>query len=459
MKITNTKLFALILLSSAPQLFSMQGTLDTSFNQTGTPPGTVVTATGFGVSQINSIAMQSNGQIVVGGFAVNLGSPANFALARYNTNGTLDTNFGTNGIATFQPGAGTNELTSIAIQSNGQIVAGGYISEQFALVRYNTNGTLDTSFGTNGIVITLISGSIQSNINSIAIQPNGQIVAAGFAIIGANEFALARYNTNGTLDTSFGTNGVVTTSISGSNFSQINSITMQSNGQIVAGGYATQIVSGINEFALARYNPNGALDTSFGTNGVVTTSISGSTNNQINSVLIQSNGQIVAGGSTIINGASEFVLARYNSNGTLDSSFDTNGIVITSINGSTSSGIFSIAMQSDGQIIAAGGSSGELALTRYNTNGSLDTSFGTDGIVTTAISGFTSSQINSISIQSNGQIVAAGYVESGSFPFFNYDFALARYNANTSLTQSPLTLALKNKYYSNGTGAKQGPVF
>ncbi len=446
------KFLALTLLSFAPQLLAMQGSLDTTFNPTGTPPGTVTTQpSGATISQINSIAIQSNGQIVAGGVAV-IGGNNYFALARYNSNGTLDTNFGTNGVVTTQP---SGIMISLAIQSDGKIVGGGTNNGEgeFELARYNTNGSLDTSFGTNGVVTTAISGTISAVIDSIAIQSNGQIVTGGFAttISGSNEFALARYNSNGTLDTSFGTNGIVAMQLSGSLASAIYSIAIQSDGKIVAGG--TALIGGIPEFALARYNTNGSLDTSFGTNGVVTRQPSGSTSSSIYSIAIQSDGKIVAGGSAQI-GNNEFALARFNSNGTLDTSFGTNGVVITQPSGAITGQLFSIAIQSDGQIVASGQSNGTLALARYNTNGTLDTNFGTNGIVTTQPSGATGGEINSIAIQSNGQIVAGGYAVIG-----NNEFALARYNASTSLTQSALTLALKNKYYANGTGAKQGPVF
>ncbi len=457
MRITNTlsKNLALTLLVFAPQLFAMQGTLDTSFNPTGTPPGSVVTPIpGSSSSQINSIAIQSNGQIVAGGSA-RISSNPEFTLARYNTNGTLDTSFGSNGIVITAIGIGGSEIFSISIQSNGQIVAGGQANisgaQTFALARYNTNGSLDNSFGTNGVVTTQISGNTGGSISSIAIQANGQIVAGGYATIGGNhEFVLARYNTNGTLDTSFGTNGIVTTEI-GSSDSNIYSVAIQSNGQIVAGGDANP--GGNFEFALARYNTNGSLDTSFGTNGIVTTKI-GSSDSIIHSIAIQANGQIVAGGGATIGSNDEFALARFNSNGSLDTSFGSNGTVTTPIGGS-SIDIASISMQSDGKIVAVGYNidfgSTPCALARYNTNGSLDTSFGTGGIVTTTNEPF--GKMTSIAIQSNGQIVAGGVDSTGS------NFALARYNASTSLTQSSLTLALKNKYYANGSGAKQGPVF
>ncbi len=449
------KFLVLTLLSFAPQLFAMQGTLDTSFNPTGTPPGTVTTQPGGATSSgLNSIAIQSNGQIVAGGSANN-----EFALARYNTNGTLDTSFGTNGVVMMQPSGSTGSgLNSIAIQSNGQIVAAGYATinsaAEFALARYNSNGTLDTNFGTNGVVTRQPSGSTSSSIYSIAIQSDGKIVAGGSAQIGNNEFALARFNSNGTLDTNFGTNGVVTVKPSGATSSQINSITIQSNGQIVAAGQA--VINTIYECALVRYNTNGTLDASFGTNGVVTTQPSGSSISGLNSITIQSNGQIVAGGFAVINGNQFFAVARYNTNGTLDTSFGTDGIVATE---NPDGGVInSVAIQSDGKIVAGGTTTigeGEFELARYNSNGSLDNSFGTDGLVTTTPGGSSYSIMYAMAIQSNGQIVSGGFAQIGS----NFEFALARYNASTSLTQSALTLALKNKYYANGTGAKQGPVF
>jgi uncharacterized delta-60 repeat protein len=185
-----------------------------------------------------------------------------------------------------------------------------------------------------------------------------------------------------------------------------------------------------NYFSLVRYNTNGNLDTTFGTNGIVTTAIRGinSINDYANALFIQSNGILVAG-SSYDNTSSkyDFALVRYQATGSLDTTFGTNGIVTTAIgNDGDWDFAYALGIQSNGMIVAAGssnnGSNYDFALVRYNIDGSLDTGFGAGGIVTTPI-GSSDDYALALGIQSNGRIVAAGYSYNGS----NDDFALVRY--------------------------------
>jgi uncharacterized delta-60 repeat protein len=174
-----------------------------------------------------------------------------FALARYNTDGTLDTSFGTDGKVTtnFTPGA--DGANSAAVQTNGKIVAAGLAGDadtKFALARYNVDGTLDTSFSSDGKVRTNFTGDFDT-ANDLAIQADGKVVAAGFAGGANTTFALARYETDGTLDTSFGGDGRVTTNFT-ADFDAAFALALQADGKIVAAGFA----EGANpRFALARY--------------------------------------------------------------------------------------------------------------------------------------------------------------------------------------------------------------
>jgi uncharacterized delta-60 repeat protein len=357
----------------------------------------------------------------------------NVSVACYNS-GSLDTSFGTGGKVTTAIGAGHEEVYAIAIQSDGKIVAAG-ISDNgtnydFALARYNSNGSLDTTFGTDGKVTTAI-GTDYDEAYAIAIQADGKIVAAGYSHNGSDaDFALARYNSDGSLDTGFGTGGKVTTAI-GAGSDGAYAIAIQSDGKIVAAGYSH---NGSNEdFALARYNTDGSLDTDFGTGGKVTTAI-GSSYDYALAIAIQVDGKIVAAGySDIGSNNADFALARYNTDGSLDTSFDTDGKVTTAI-GSGHDEAYAIAIQSDGKIVVAGdssnGSDNDFALARYNTNGSLDTSFDTDGQVTTAI-GSSTDIAKAIAIQSDGKIVAAGRSDNG-----DSGFALARYNTVMGVTSN-----------------------
>ena len=351
--------------------------LDTSFGTNGT----VTTDLGSGVpAYAFAVAIQSDGKIVAVG-----STSTHFALARYNTDGSLDTGFGTGGIVTAPSGA----ANAVAIQSDGKIVAAGSSSTYFALVRYNTDGSLDTSFGTNGIVTTLSGGA-----GAVAIQSDGKIVAVGSS-------SLVRYNTDGRLDTSFGTNGIVTTPPGTA------SVAVQADGKIVA---AWSSSSGSSGFALERYNTDGSLDASFGTNGIVTTLSGGAS-----AVAIQSDGMIVAAGSSTY--PSDFTLARYSTGGSLDTRFGTSGKAITDF-GSANDTLRAIAIQIDGKIVTAGQSAtasrSVFALTRYNTDGSLDTTFGANGRIAV---GTRWAGAHAVALQTDGKIVAAGYSYTARYAY------------------------------------------
>ncbi len=282
-----------------------------------------------------------------------------FALARYKLkpDGTLDTSFGSGGKVTTDLGGIQDAAFALAIQADGKLVAAGVSdvggSSDFALARYNTDGTPDPSFGSAGKVITDFSGSGSTDqAVALAIQSDGKIVAAGITDIlccNTENFALARYNPDGTLDATFGSAGKVITDFSGSDSDDYAyALAIQSDAKVLAGGFSN--ANRFYDFALARYNPDGALDTSFGSSGKVLTDF---VNEQdvIYSLAIQSDGEIVAGGYSF----GDFALARYDPDGTLDRSFGSGGKVTTDFSGSGSFEIaFAIAIQSDGKIVATG---------------------------------------------------------------------------------------------------------
>jgi uncharacterized delta-60 repeat protein len=224
---------------------------------------------------------------------------------------------------------------------------------------------------------------------------------------------------DGDLDTSFGTGGKVTTAI-GSADDTAYSVVLQSDGKIIAVG---QSDNGANtDFAVVRYNADGSLDTSFDTDGKVTTAI-GSSNDNARSVVLQSDGKIVVVGNSW-SSVYDFAVVRYNANGSLDTSFSGDGKVTTQVGGSLSDTAYSVVLQSDGKIIVAGTSDSDFAVVRFNADGSLDTSFDTDGKVTTPI-GSGTDEAYSVVLQSDGKIIAAGYSNNGPN---NNDFAVVRYS-------------------------------
>ena len=404
------------------------GVLDPTFDG----DGIVTTAFGSATDQAHTIAIQSDSKIVAAGYTWN-GSNYDFALARYNTDGSLDTSFGSGGKVTTAFGSAADQAYAIAIQSDGKVVVVGSASngsnDDFALARYNSDGSLDTSFDSDGKVTTDF-GSAADVAYAVAIQSDGKIVVAGSASNGGNDdFALARYNGDGSLDTSFGSGGKTMTAILSAT-DRARAVGIQSDSKIMAAGYTW---NGSNyDFALARYNTDGSLDTSFGSGGKVTTSI-GSSSDLAGAMTIQRDGKIVAAGSTFNGSNYDSALARYNTDGSLDASFDSDGKVITPI-GSSSDEALAVAIQSDGKIVTAGyasnGSNNDFALARYNSNGSLDASFDADGKVTTAILS-SNDYAFAVAIQRDGKIMAAGSTSNGS----NDDFALARYQVASTSSQ------------------------
>ena len=375
----------------------------------------------------SSIAIQADGKILVAGTSIgDLGNNLDFGLARYNSNGTLDTRFDRDGKLNTDFGINDNDQGStMAIQADGKILVAGtrasmLTGNDFALARYNSNGTLDTSFDRDGKVTTDFGGL--DLVNTMAIQADGKIVVAGstgnFSV--GNDFALARYNSNGTLDTSFDRDGKLTTNFGGADIAT--SMAIQADGKIVVAGG-----TGISEFAVARYNSNGSLDTSFDRDGKLTTDFV-SNYASATSMAIQADGKIVVAGVSSMS-SGNFALVRYNSNGSLDTSFDRDGKLTTDFGGNDMA--TSMAIQADGKILVAGASSGNFAVARYNSNGSLDTSFDGDGKFTANFGG--NGGARSIAIQADGNVLVGGMSN-------NTNFALVRLNIGTNPQVGPNSL-------------------
>lgn len=336
--------------------YNSNGSLDNTFDG----DGKLTTIFGGKGDFGHSVALQSDGKIVLAGYTTILGVRTNFAVVRYNSNGSLDNTFGTGGKASDSAGH-ENSAYAMAIQSDGKIVLAGTSSSysssvgdyyRFVLLRYNTNGTLDNTFDGDGRVLC-DSGTIRDAF-ALAIQTDGKIIIAG--TIDSN-FALYRYNSNGSLDNTFGISGKVVTDIASTSLDIIYSLALQSDGKIIAAGTTTNSSTN-SDIALIRYNTNGSLDNTFGTAGKVITNIVAF--DEGTSVAVLSNGKIIVAGAS----DDQFAVLRYNSNGTLDNTFDTDGKVSTTI-GSSAAGT-SLAIQSDDKIVVAGVSDDDFAVARYN---------------------------------------------------------------------------------------------
>jgi uncharacterized delta-60 repeat protein len=397
------------------------GVLDTSFNS---PNGFIIQPIGSSDDWGRSLAIQPDGKILLGGFCQGV-SNYDFCIARFNSNGTLDTSFGSSGIVIQDIGSSDDYGHSLAIQPDGKILLSGACYDgsniDFCIARFKSDGTLDINFGNSG-KLTLDIGSSSDFGYSLAIQSDGKILLGGYCYNGSNnDFCIARFNSNGTLDTSFGSSGIVIQPI-GSSDDYGYSLVIQPDGKILLGGICQGVSN--NDFCIARFNSNGTLDTSFGSSGIVIQPI-GSSDDIGYSLAIQSDGKILLGGYCYTGSYYDLCIARYNSNGTLDTTFGSSGKVIQPISSSYDD-VYSLAIQPDGKILLGGfcynGSNGDFCIARFNSNGTLDTSFGTNGKVTQPI-GSSIDEGYSLVIQPDGKILLGGACSNGS----NSDFCIARF--------------------------------
>lgn len=430
--ITLTPQTSSILITNYTQAINLDGLVDQTFGN----GGIVTTNIGGANDTAYAAAIQSDGKIIAVG-STDKNGQNDWALVRYQTNGAIDPTFGTNGVVITNPGGTANVANACVLQPDGKIITVGWVRNagpgyDWAIARYNSNGTLDTSFGTNGITITSLGGS-HDEPYACLLQPDGKIIVIGDsdpAIAFNYDFAIARYKTDGTIDTSFGTNGITITNLGGTSDIAFAGV-IQPDGKIVVAGQ-TNRNGGDFDFALVRYKTDGTLDTTFGTNGTTTTSVGGNTD-EAYACALQPDGKIIAAGHTNVNGGRDFVIVRYSSEGIIDSTFGTNGITITNVGG-TDDRAHACVLQPDGKTIIAGftnrnAGNFDFALARYQTNGTIDPTFGTNGIVVTSLGGATDKS-TACTLQPDGKIVVVGYAN----PNGGSDFAVARYINPFTLT-------------------------
>ncbi|MEP7143351.1 MAG: T9SS type A sorting domain-containing protein [Ferruginibacter sp.] len=419
--------------------YNANGSSDNTFNGTGQsitdfkfkmPPEMQGDSIEIHNAYAYTIAIQADGKILAGGYAFT-GTENDFAIARYNSNGSPDNTFDNDGRQTTNFGSSNDIGYSLAIQKDGKILLAGYTSSggnnNFAVVRYNINGGPDNTFNGNGKQIAHLGSDMQIG-NSLALQTNGKIVVAGYTLNGTyTDFAIARFNVDGSPDTSFDSDGLLTTDFTSSD-DYAGSLAIQSDDKIIVAGYS-YIYSPETEqqIAVARYNPDGGLDNSFSDNG----KLSGDNKQgytSFNATAIQTDGKIVAAGSTWNGSNYDFAIARYNTNGSLDNTFSNDGKQTTDFGGTDSA--ISIKIQPDGKIVVGGNCGNKFAIARYNANGTADNTFSDDGKQVISM-GF-ADVCQSIALQTDGKIVVAGY----TFTDTNYDsafFAIARLNSNGTL--------------------------
>src|SRR6476646_10978550 len=428
---------ALAFVVSGRTVLAVDGDLDPTF---GTD-GKVLTDFDHSTDIANAVAIQADGKLVVVGttYRDNEFSGEDFAVARYNPDGGLDKTFGVGGkVQTDFPSLAA-VASSVVVPPDGKIViAGGAFPlftflGDFKVVRYNSNGSLDTSFGDGGIVTTTFPEG--SYAFGVALQTDGKIIAAGTVFVAFDpgessdtDFALARYNPDGTPDATFGNGGQVSTDFLGLEDDAF-SILIQPDGKIVAVGSANDPAT-FYDFAAARYLSNGSIDTTFGVGGRVRTDFCDQNFDRERSAALQPDGRIVAAGFAISHGGGvqNFAVARYTSSDVLDTTFSRDGKTQIDF-GNCCQSATKVLLQSDGKIITVGGSNGESSdddflLARLSPRGSLDNTFGIGGKVRTSF-GDLNGGANGAALQSDGKIVAVGFQATFTREFAN--FALARY--------------------------------
>jgi uncharacterized delta-60 repeat protein len=362
------------------------GSLDTSFGVGAFDATLIGTSTG-GVAS----AEQSNGDIVSAGAAV-VGGTSEMLVTRLLPNGTADQSFGTNG-AVLVPIGKSAYADAIVLQRNGMIVVAGTGRSpvtgtlSLAAARLTTSGNLDQSFGNGGVALVPVGANAVAN--AVAIGSGGTILLGGSALTDHNRFVAARLTPGGALDTSYGSGGVTLLGPVGGAWG----MTLQPNGDVVLGGQETY--NGTQAFMLARLLANGAPDTSFGQQGVVTVPI-GSTAAGM-AVALQSNGDILMTGNATA-GTRVIATVRLLPNGSLDPSFGSSGIATFA-----GSGVNTMALESDGEILLGGAGPSVSLLT---TSGTLDPAFGRQGIAFAIIG--TNGSANGVTVQSDGKIVLTG---------------------------------------------------
>jgi len=415
--------------------FSQAGFLDETFGNNGR---VYTNLEGY----CYAIALQADGKILAGGADSKDGSDRRI-LVRYLPDGEVDESFGKVGIVTLP---GFTSMRTIQVLEDGKILAGGAIAPNIATAKLKSDGTLDSTFGKDGIFSSDIGGN--AVLYAMQVQPDGKILLGGRLQVFEYTYkmVLVRVNADGSsLDESFAANGKV---INNAGY-QFNCLAVQENGKILAGGQLWPTGHGDRDmFYISRYKSDGSPDESFGTNGSVFTDITADGNDVLNDVSVLNDGKIVAGGIAhylVSTNESYMAAVKYNSDGTMDESFGENGIKkITFEN--ISSEATGLLVQLDGKLILTGSvyessGRGDFALARLKPDGLLDSSFGINGKQITEIGDY--ARAHASILQGDGKIILAG--DAGT----SYDYALARYNNDIVM---PLHFTYFNATSTNNGG-------
>jgi uncharacterized delta-60 repeat protein len=378
--------------------------------------------------QSHAQAIQPDGKIVSVGSAYN-GTNDDFAMARYNADGTLDASFSGDGRLTTDFAAHADAAHAVVLQSDHRIVVAGLAyngsNNDIAVARYNADGSLDTGFAGGKVQLDLAGADDVAQ--AVAVQADGKIVVAGYTGNGAERnFVVLRLNTDGTLDTvGFNTTGWVSLDYAGG-ADVANAIALQSDGKIVLAGTADRGASSTQaDFALARFNSDGTLDSTFGTAGKQTSDFGNSPDFAEALAIQASDGKLLVAGHSSAGANADFAFARYNADGSPDPSFGTAGKTTQDFAGGHDYA-YALAIQSDGKILAAGyagATTRDFAILRLMANGAPDTQFGVNGKTQIDFSGG-DDLADSMAVQADGKIIVAGWAATAN----GDDFAMLRLN-------------------------------
>jgi len=382
--------------------------------------------------EVAGIAVQADGRIVGLG-EINSAAPSpDPMLARFTSDGMLDSTFGTGGVATL-PSPATQERIQAGVMTpdEGFLLAGFRITPQVGtdafLARFQEDGDVALDFGDQGVVEADLPEVLNAVANAVVLQPDGKAIAVGTV---GGDVGLVRYLADGSVDPAFGDAGMVRHDIAGGSDDAV-AATLQADGKLVVA--VTNSLAGDDRIAVLRYGPDGVLDATFDGDGLALVPTSGEM--VTTSVLVQPDGAIVVAGFDPL-GDDDFLAVRLAADGSLDLTFGTAGVATVDFDGANDL-VNKVLLQADGKLVLLGqsrtGSNIDFALARLEANGALDSSFGTGGRTTTDFF-FASNVISDGVIAPDGSIIGVGFVQNGSI--VNRDFAFVTYDASGALAMS-----------------------
>jgi uncharacterized delta-60 repeat protein len=414
----------LVVLTNTFKGFAQVGSYDSEFSE----DGYVRTSIGALGSYGTCVALQPDGKILFGGPCWDVNGKNNFGLGRLLQNGNYDNNFAGDGRMSLDLGSDLDWLTSMTVRPDGKITTFGRnrrvtpYAYGFAFAQFKSDGTVDSTFGTNGVVKSFLTG--RDEPTSMEIQDDGKMVVAGYSFNSSNIPIIARYLKTGQLDFSFSNNGYILDA-DVANWARVQDIIIQDDGKIIIAGYTQPDPNDLNtDIFLKRYHIDGTDDVTFGDAGLVIGDFVDSSSSNLFAVTLQSDGKIIVVGRTQF--PNHTVVARFNTDGGLDFSFGSNGVTILDTEGI---GILLNAVYplSDGKILLTGGmnsdngngSESDIYLSRILANGRIDSTFGVAGIQYVSILQggdiYTDEEANAITVQPDGKIILVGTSGHKSF--------------------------------------------